>query len=79
MTDHEHPQPAAEPNRLGLIVSGSLTGGLDVRLDSHRSVEEMAVGRYVTIQGERARFFGIITDVQLKSTNERLKIGRAHV
>ena len=74
MTDHDRPQSDAGPNRLGLIVSGSLAGGLDIRLDSHRSVEEMAVGRYVTIQGERSRFFGIITDVQLKSTNERLTL-----
>jgi DNA helicase HerA-like ATPase len=74
MNDDDRPQSAVDAHRLGLIVSGSLTGGLEVRLDSHRSVEDMAVGRYVTIQGERSRFFGIITDVQLKSTNERLTL-----
>jgi len=51
--------------RLGIVVSGSLTKGLEVRLDSSASVEDMAVGRYVTIEGQTRRFFGMITDVTL--------------
>jgi hypothetical protein len=69
MSDHDKPE-SQTPHRLGLVVSGSLAAGLDVRLDSCRSVEEMAVGRYVTIQGQRSRFFGIITDVKLRTTND---------
>ncbi len=70
MNDHDQPTAAAaEAGRLGLVVEGSLADGLSVRLDSGRSVEEMAVGRYVTIQGKRSRFFGIITDVELRSAN----------
>jgi len=68
MSDHDKPE-SDTAQRLGLIVSGSLTSGLDVRLDSGRSVEDVAVGRYVTIQGRRSRFFSIITDVELRATN----------
>jgi len=68
MTDHDKPE-SDTAQRLGLVVSGSLTAGLDVRLDSCRSVEDVAVGRYVTIQGQRSRFFSIITDVELRAVN----------
>ncbi len=58
--------------RLGIVVAGSLTKGVDVRLDASASVEDMAVGRYVTIQGQKQRFFGMITDVSLGVIDERL-------
>ncbi|MDI6815131.1 MAG: HAS-barrel domain-containing protein, partial [Dehalococcoidales bacterium] len=51
--------------RLGIVVSGSLNKGVVVRLDSSASVEDMAVGRYVTIEGQKRRFFGMITDISL--------------
>src|SRR3989304_8184789 len=60
--------------RLGIVVSGSLTKGVEVRLDSSASIEEMAVGRYVTIQGEKRRFFGMITDISLGVTDERITL-----
>ncbi|MCX7912231.1 MAG: ATP-binding protein [Dehalococcoidales bacterium] len=58
--------------RLGIVVSASLEGGVVVRLEPGVSVEEMVVGRYVAIQGQRHRFFGMITDVRLEMTDERL-------
>ena len=58
--------------RLGIVVSGSLTKGIEVRLDGSASVEDMAVGRYVTIQGQKQRFFGMITDVTLGVVDERI-------
>ena len=36
-------------NRLGIVTSGSLNKGIEVRLDSSASIEDMVVGRYVTI------------------------------
>ncbi len=51
--------------RLGMVVSGSLTGGLEARLDSTVSIEEIKVGQYVTIAGDRCRFLGMITDIEL--------------
>ena len=58
--------------RLGIVVSGSLNKGVDVKLDSSASVEDMAVGRYVTIEGKKRRFFGMITDVSLGVIDQRL-------
>ena len=58
--------------RLGTIVSGSLNKGVEVRLDGSASIEEMAVGRYVTIEGEKRRFFGMITDISLGVTDQRI-------
>ncbi|MDP2729904.1 MAG: ATP-binding protein [Dehalococcoidales bacterium] len=58
--------------RLGIVVAGSLDRGVEVRLDSSASVEEMVVGRYVTIEGEKRRFFGMITDISLGVTDQIL-------
>ncbi len=60
--------------RLGIVVSGSLNKGVEVKLDSSASVEEMAVGRYVTIEGEKQRFFGMITDVSLGVIDQKLAL-----
>ena len=58
--------------RLGIVVSGSSTKGVEVKLDSSASVEDMVVGRYVTIEGQKRRFFGMITDIGLEVTDPRL-------
>ncbi len=58
--------------RLGIVVSGSLNKGVEVRLDSSASIEEMAVGRYVAIEGEKRRFFAMITDISLGVTDQRI-------
>ena len=63
-----------ENQRLGLVVSGSLNKGVEVKLDSTASVEDMAVGRYVTIAGKRQRFFGMITDVSLGVIDQKLTL-----
>ena len=60
--------------RLGIVVSGSLNKGVEVKLDSSASVEDMVVGRYVAIEGNRRRFFGMITDVSLGVTDPRLAL-----
>jgi DNA helicase HerA-like ATPase len=60
--------------RLGIVTAASLEKGVDVRLDSPISVEDMVVGRYVTIEGKMRRFFGMITDVSLGVTDARLAI-----
>ena len=63
------------PNQhLGIVVSGSLEKGVEVRLDSSVSLEDMVVGRYVTIEGEKRRFFGMITDISLGVTDRELTV-----
>ncbi len=58
---------------LGVVVEGSATQGVQVRLDPSASVEEVKVGTFVTIQGERLRFFGVLTDVGLAAADASLK------
>jgi DNA helicase HerA-like ATPase len=60
--------------RLGIVTSGSLNKGVEVRLDSSASVEDMAVGRYVTIEGQKQRFFGMITDISLGVIDPKLTL-----
>ena len=58
---------------LGTVVGGSLSGGVDVKIDAGASVEELQAGAFVTIQGTRHRFFGMISDVSLGATDPRLR------
>ena len=68
--------------RLGQVVGGSLSQGLDVKLDvgdvlggapPGGIIEDMAVGRYVVIEGATGRkFFSIVTDIALDNTNPDL-------
>ncbi|MGB8708089.1 MAG: ATP-binding protein [Dehalococcoidia bacterium] len=67
-------QSSEEQTRLGVVVSGSLTRGVEVRLDASISVEDMAVGRYVAIEGAKHRFFGMITDVSLETIDPSVAI-----
>lgn len=53
---------------LGTVVAGSLSKGLEVRLDAGADVEQLAVGRYVTVRGGAHTFFGMVTDVELRAT-----------
>jgi len=59
---------------LGMVVSGSVEKGTEVRLDAAASVEDMVVGRYVTIEGKKRRFFGMITDISLGVTDPEIAI-----
>ena len=58
---------------LGVLVGGSLSRGVDVRLDPQTPVEDMALGQHVVLHGKSRRFFGIITDVVLESSDESLR------
>ena len=55
--------------RLGQVVAGSLSKGLEVLLDRDQALERLAVGRYVTIHAGGRIFFGMITDIALDSAN----------
>ncbi len=67
--------PRIDPatRELGIVISGSLSKGLEVKLKSNAPVEEMAVGRYITIEGAQLKFFGMITDVVLDNTNPQIE------
>src|SRR5262245_12309622 len=59
--------------RLGVVVGGSLTKGLDVKLDRETEIEDLAVGRYVMVRGKHKSFFCMVTDVVLDGTNPAIR------
>ncbi len=71
-----------ERQPIGTVVGGSLSKGVDVKLtfdDVERGVqagsiiEDMAVGKYVVIEGASGKkFFSIVTDIALDSNNPDL-------
>src|SRR5215831_18769678 len=61
--------------RVGVIVSGSLVGGLEMKLDEWYSVEDIRAGKFVVIEGEKSRFFCMVTDVRLDTTNPQVLDG----
>ncbi len=64
----------APDHEVGVVVSGSLSQGIVVRLARSRSVDDIAVGAYVSIEGQANRSFGMITDVRLESIDKSVEI-----
>jgi len=58
-----------DDTRLGVVVGGSLSKGLVIKLDVGVKIEDLAVGRYIVVHGESKRFFCMITDIVLDNTN----------
>ena len=58
--------------RLGVITSGSLSEGLSARLEASASIEDMRVGKFVVVDGEKHQFFSMVTDVVLEATNAKV-------
>ncbi len=65
--------PRVATRQLGMVISGSLSKGVDVKLFPEAPVESIAVGRYIIIEGLQLKFFGMITDVSLDSTNPQFE------
>ncbi len=64
--------PKSELNYLGIIIQGSLSAGLEMRLDTAQSVEDLRVGRFVVVEGANSRFFSMLTDVTLSAANQSI-------
>lgn len=60
---------ADHSRKLGQVVAGSLSAGLEARLDRDQALEHLAVGRYVTMRAGGRIFFGMITDIALDNAN----------
>ncbi|MQF69665.1 ATP-binding protein [SAR202 cluster bacterium AD-804-J14_MRT_500m] len=58
---------------IGMVIDGSLSRGAQVRLGSGISIEDIKEGTYITIQGQRYQFFGIITDVFLSAVDNSIQ------
>lgn len=66
-------EAAGEP--LGMVVAGSLSKGLDVRLARAVNTEDVAVGSYTVVRGaSHKRFFSMITDVQLGASSDEVTL-----
>ena len=62
-----------EVSKIGVVVAGSLGEGVKVRLNGTTSVEDIKVGSNVVIQGQENRFFGVVTDIALESSDPSLQ------
>ena len=73
-SNHYSGDPAPRDS-MGVVVGGSLTQGVEVRLHSSGEtlIEDVKVGTFVTIHGRRYRFFGVVTDLELNSSDARLR------
>ncbi|MBV9577149.1 MAG: ATP-binding protein [Chloroflexi bacterium] len=57
-------------SRLGLLVAGSVAEGLTARLDPAVAIEDVRLGKFVKIVGQKYEYFCLVTDVQLDSAND---------
>jgi DNA helicase HerA-like ATPase len=58
---------------LGSVVEGSLDG-LTVRLAPEISVEDMRVGKFLVVQGVKTKFFCMLTNVSLGTSDDRISL-----
>jgi DNA helicase HerA-like ATPase len=58
--------------RLGVVTDGAFNAGLTVRLDPDISTEEMRIGDFCIVEGEKNLYFSMISDMQLRATDPRL-------
>ncbi len=56
-------------SRIGLLVAGSVAEGLSARLDPSVPIEDVRLGKFVKIVGQKYEYFCLVTDVQLDSAN----------
>lgn len=56
-------------DQLGVVTEGSFSAGLTVRL-SASSAEELQVGSFVVLEGDRNRYFSLVNDLQLHATDQ---------
>lgn len=58
--------------RMGTVVEGTFSSGLVARLDADTTPESLRIGDFVVIEGDRYRYFSLISDMQLHSADPRL-------
>ncbi len=57
---------------LGVVTEGTFNAGLTVRLSAGCTTESLRVGSFVVLEGERNRYFSLITDMRLRVTDAGL-------
>tara|TARA_B100001123_G_scaffold237122_1_gene265817 strand:- start:6870 stop:8507 length:1638 start_codon:yes stop_codon:yes gene_type:complete len=64
--------------QIGVITQGSLTEGVEMKLNPERSVEDVKAGKFVVIEGFKNEFFSMITDMSLDATNPEILLYPPH-
>ena len=59
---------------MGTVIQGSLSEGLEVRLNGDVSVETMRVGKFLVVRGRQTHFFCMLTDVALGTSSQRIAV-----
>ena len=62
-------ETSARGRAIGVITRGSLVEGLEMKLDSTQSIEDMKAGKFVVIEGGKNDFFSMVTDMRLDSNS----------
>jgi DNA helicase HerA-like ATPase len=57
---------------IGQIISGSFTKGLLLKLSPEYNIEDLRIGKFVIIKGEKTKYFSMVTDIHLETNNEKL-------
>lgn len=61
-----------DDGEIGVVTQGSLTEGVEMKLNPDRSVEDVKAGKFVVIEGYKNQFFSMITDLSLDATNPEI-------
>jgi len=59
---------------IGVVTKGSLIEGVEMKLDPEESTEDIKAGKFVVIDGQKNRFFSMITDIRLDAANPDILI-----
>ncbi|RME11774.1 MAG: ATP-binding protein [Ardenticatenia bacterium] len=59
---------------LGSVTGGTFLDGLDVRLEPDINTEDVPVGSFCVLEGDRYRYFGTVQNVRLHATDNRLMV-----
>jgi DNA helicase HerA-like ATPase len=74
----ESPEEMVDRPQIGVITQGSLTEGVEMKLNPERSVEDVKAGKFVVIEGFKNEFFSMITDMSLDATNPEILLYPPH-
>jgi DNA helicase HerA-like ATPase len=64
--------PNDRSDKLGVITHGSLNEGVEMKLRSDASIEDVEQGTFAVIQGKQFDFFSMVTDVEIDAANEEI-------
>lgn len=71
MTQQDTPP---QGRRIGMVVGGSLSQGVEVKLDESTQVDDVQVGTFVVLRSERKSYLCTVSDIALTSTDDRIRL-----